>query len=161
MIPASQLRDYIIKPVLATLALPNADAATELLLATAMQESAGGNMIVQEGGGPALGVGQMEPATHADIWTNFLDFNTVLQAKVGSFLATSGLNMISDSEQLVGNLYYSCAMARIQYWRSPDPLPAVGDVDAQAAYYLRVYNAGGKATSAEFIANWRAVMADL
>ena len=157
MIPASQLKTLIITPVLAKLALPNPDAASELLLATAMQESACGNMIVQEGGGPALGIWQMEPATELDLHTNFLAFRPALAA------AISGLTLGSQlaSSELPGNLYYACAMARVQYYRSPDPLPAVGDVDGQAAFYLRVYNAGGKATTAEFVANWRAVMAAL
>jgi hypothetical protein len=153
MIPAIQLKTFVIAPVLATLALPNADAAAELLLATAMQESACGDMIVQEDGGPALGVWQMEPTTEADISTNFLRYQPDLAGKVAIFRLAGFIG-----EQLPGNLYYSCAMARIQYWRSPDPLPAVGDVDAQAAYYLKIYNAGGKATAAEFIANWHTGM---
>jgi len=154
MIPPSQLKTYIITPVLTALALPNPEAATELLLATAMQESACGNMIVQEGGGPALGIWQMETVTHDDVWTNFLAYQTTLAAEVASFLC----GQLPRADQLIGNLYYSCAMARVQYYRSPDPLPAVGDVDGQAAYYLRVYNAGGKATAAEFVTNWHSVM---
>jgi hypothetical protein len=161
MIPPAQLRDFIITPVLATLALPHADAATELLLATAMQESGCGAMLVQEGGGPALGIWQMEPATENDIWLNFLGYQKALEAAVKSLVAPYFGGSKGMADQLVGNLYYSCAMARVQYWRSPDPLPALGDVDAQAAFYLKVYNAGGKATAAEFVANWRTVMAAL
>ena len=160
MIPASQLKTLIITPVLAKLALPNPDAATELLLATAMQESACGNMIVQEGGGPALGIWQCEPRTHDDVWQNFLAFHSQLATSVMEWAVLPIVNP-PHAAQLPGNLYYACAMARVQYYRSPDPLPAVGDVDGQAAFYLRVYNAGGKATTAEFVANWRAVMAAL
>ena len=125
-----------------------------------MQESACGNMIVQEDGGPALGIWQMEPATHDDVWKNFLAFHSQLATAVRGWAVLPIVNP-PQADQLPGNLYYACAMARVQYYRSPDPLPAVGDVDGQAAYYLRVYNAGGKATVAEFVANWRAVMAAL
>jgi hypothetical protein len=60
-----------------------------------------------------------------------------------------------------GNLYYSCAMARLKYARAPGPLPAVGDFTSQAAYYLIHYNAGGKATAAEYIDNYHRLQAEL
>ena len=58
---------------------------------------------------------------------------------------------------LSGNLLYACAMARLVYARHPDPLPAAGDLEAQAELYKRVYNtAGGAATTAEYVANYKA-----
>ena len=51
-------------------------------------------------------------------------------------------------------------MARVKYYRCPAPLPAAGDLEAQAAYYKRWYNPpGGAATVAEYMANWRAAEA--
>ena len=155
MIPPKQVRDLVVAPVLAMLAmLGSVPEATELLLATAMQES-GYRMLVQEGGGPALGLWQMEPATHDDLWTYFLAYKPGLAAYVSKYRFSSA----PTATDMIGNLYYGCAMARMLYYRAPGVLPAVGDYAAQAQYYLVHYNAGGKATAQEYIDNWHALQA--
>ena len=68
MIDRHQLDRDIIEPVLSRLHAAS-PAARALLLGTAAQESAMGRYIRQLRGGPALGIFQMEPATHDDIWT--------------------------------------------------------------------------------------------
>ncbi len=163
MIRPAQLRDDVIRPVLAALQQPQHDqsaydgtAVVELLLGTAMQESHLGDFI-QQVRGPALGIWQMEPATEKDIWTNFLAFRGPLSASVTRLLVAG----MDRTAQLAGNLYYACAMARVRYLRAPGALPAAGDIDAQAAYYVQNYNAGGKATVAEYKANWAILQAAL
>ena len=69
-----------IRPALTTLAAGGI-AAEQLLLGTAIQES----LLIhrqQLGGGPALGLFQMETATHDDCWNNFLKFRKGLADKV-------------------------------------------------------------------------------
>ncbi len=67
---AQQLHDYIIKPTLEYMGGNyNSDKARFLLLCTAAIESNCGYYIKQVDG-PALGIWQMEPATHDDIWEN-------------------------------------------------------------------------------------------
>jgi len=160
MIRPAQLRDRVIVPVLSlldsTMVPPpgSQGAAVELLLGTAMQESHCGDYIAQTHG-PARGVWQMEPATEGDIWTNFLAFKPHLADAINSLLAPG----IPRTDQLAGNLYYACAMARMQFLRSRDPMPAEGDIQGQSAFYVKVYNAGGKATEAEYMANWRQLQA--
>lgn len=152
MIAPSDLRTYIIKPTLDKLEM-GGEAAEELLLGTAAQESACGARLVQLGG-PALGLWQMEPQTHDDIWINYLRFRAPLAGAVGGFL----FNALPHVSQLVGNLHYACAMARIKYARSSLPLPAAGDLAAQAAVYKQVYNTpAGKATMDEYMRNWQIV----
>ena len=127
----------------------------ELLLATAMQESGCGARLTQMGGGPALGVWQMEPATHDDIWKNFLAFRAPLHASVAQLI----LPGIGRTEQLKGNLYYACAMARVQYYRSPRPIPSLGDLEGYAELYKLVFNSNlGAATIEEFVGNARIVL---
>jgi hypothetical protein len=67
-----------IGPVLRQLGLDEyrMQAAEELLLGTALQES---GLIYrrQLNNGPALGLFQMEPATHDDIWADFLTYHGV------------------------------------------------------------------------------------
>ncbi|HEY1503196.1 MAG TPA: hypothetical protein VGF92_02790, partial [Stellaceae bacterium] len=152
-IDPTQLRQRIIVPTL--LMLGNAlggTAAEEILLGIALQESSGGHWLAQING-PARGIWEMEKATHDDIWVNFLKFNSSLAVRVSEL----SVPVIDRVEQLAGNLYYACAMARIDLLRAPEPLPPAGDIAAQADYYKRHYNsARGKATVDEYLANWRA-----
>ena len=159
MINPTQLRDTVIIPVLTSLVTLQHDqsggangAAVEILLGTGMQESHLGDYLHQISG-PALGIYQMEPATEKDIWDNYLAYRPDLRVPVGK-LAVTGIDRTS---QLAGNLYYATAMARIQYMRITAPLPKAGDFEGQAAYYVKHYNAGGKATVQEYIDNWHAL----
>ena len=77
MIDKAQLTDYIIKPTLLQIGLFN-HTAVNLLLGTCAQESRMGTYVHQLGNGPALGIYQIEPATHNDIWANFLKYKPAL-----------------------------------------------------------------------------------
>ena len=65
MLDPRQFAERVIRPALVKLRLQS-PAAEALLLGTAVVES-GLSALVQAGGGPALGLYQIEPATHADI----------------------------------------------------------------------------------------------
>lgn len=149
---ASHLRAHVIAPVLKRLGLYS-KAAEDLVLGTALQESAG-HYLVQLGGGPALGIYQMEPATHDDIWRNYLGF------RGREHLRTAALSLkcldATDALNLTGNLLYATAMCRIHYYRVPKPLPEPGDVDGYARYWKAHYNtAAGKGTVDEFTRNFQ------
>jgi len=73
MTQATDFRRDVIAPVLQKSGL-DSEAAEELLLGTAVQESLNFKYRRQMGGGPARGYFQMEPATHDDIWDNYLQF---------------------------------------------------------------------------------------
>ena len=126
-------------------------AAVNLLLGTSAQESGFGTYIRQIGGGPALGVFQMEPDTEFDIWDNYLKFRPYPKAKI---FAATGVNG-PDPESLESNLAYQIAMARVHYRRVPAALPEAEDVYAMALYWKAYYNtAKGKGTAEEFIHNY-------
>ena len=147
MLDISQFRTAIIRPALETIGLYSL-AAEELVLGTALQES-GLRYLEQLGDGPALGLFQMEPATHDDIQTNFLAYRPEL---------LSSLRMLSHLTiplMLVGNLWYAAAMCRIHYYRAPEALPEAGQINAQASLWKLRYNTpAGKGTAAEYVANW-------
>ena len=44
-------------------------------------------------------------------------------------------------------------MARLVYRRAPARLPKSDDVKAQAKYWVKYYNAGGKGTEEKFLAS--------
>lgn len=154
MINAIHLRDYVIRPVLQHLApeIPYSLAAEQLLLGTAAQESHG-EYLHQLGKGPAVGLWQMEPFTHDDLWRTTLT-NKALAAKIQQLELSNFLGN-DDAKEMAGNLYYACGMARVFYRRIRAPLPSAGNVADMAYYWKRYYNTiHGKGTEAEFIKNW-------
>lgn len=144
--------DHIIRPALAAIGLDGPDAE-QLLLGTALQESALRNYR-QEGGGPALGYFQMEPEDHDDIWANFLAGRKDLAGRMRSLLP---VRVQPSADQLIPYPHYAAAMCRVHYLRVPAPIPT--DLAGQAAYYKAHYNTpAGAATTAEYLANWQAAM---
>ncbi|HVI52904.1 MAG TPA: hypothetical protein VM661_16975 [Candidatus Sulfotelmatobacter sp.] len=145
------LRQLVIAPALSVIGL-GGQAAEELLLGTALQESLGGVYLHQLGLGPAIGIFQMEPRTHDDLWSSFLPHHVDLSVKTSSLLV-SGMGRLN---QMAGNMLYAAAMARLLYYRCPETLPAAGDIPAQAAFYKRWYNtAGGAATIEGYLSRWK------
>ena len=102
---------------------------------TACVESDCGEYRKQFGDGPARGIFQMEPATHDDIWNNYLIYRDDL-ANVIITLADDE----TTSERLEMDDTYACAMARIHYLRVKEPLPVFHDVEALAKYWKKYYN---------------------
>lgn len=126
------------------------EAAVNLLMGTAAQESARGKYIRQLGNGPALGIFQMEPKTFEDIRDNFLFYHNELK---GEIIGESNLRHLLPTA-LEYNLRLAVLFARLQYYRRPDPLPTT--LAGMAAYWKRWYNTpAGKGTEAEFIRNYK------
>lgn len=131
----SHVKRLWVRPALAELGL-DADAAVNLVTGTALAES--GCVWLEQIRGPALGLWQMEPATHDDCWANFLLYPrfsrlaTALHGLTGGNAPSPGL--------LVTHPLYAAAMCRIKYYRAPDPLPVAGDAAGLSAYHKRIYN---------------------
>lgn len=146
-----QLRELVIRPTLHALGMWS-QAAEDLMLGTACQESHCGKYIRQvgcSGNIGAFGIWQMEIATARDIYDNYLRYKPELNHTV-EMLRPAGQS-ISDS--LICNLAYACAMARIKYYRDPAAIP--NDLLGQANMWKRVYNTAlGKGTVAEYMDNW-------
>lgn len=154
-----QFVDDAIRPALVGLELDGAalQAPIELMLGTALQES-GLIYRVQLGGGPALGLFQMEPNTHDDIWANFLQYRAALAEKVRAFLNGDP----QSAATLRNNDRYAAAMTRVHYFRmgkivGHQDLPAAGDIAGMARYWKDYYNtAAGAGTAAQFVATLQA-----
>ena len=134
----------VIRPVLQRAKLWS-HPAEYLLLRTAKTES-NLDALVQRGG-PALGVYQIEPATHNDIWKNYLAFRPIIASRVMAHSCS-----VPQHRQLIWNLGYATLIARLVYLRSPLPLPDAGDMDGQALMWKKVYNTiKGRGTVSHFI----------
>ena len=153
-----QLHDYIIKPTLEYMGGNyNSIEARFLLLCTAAIESDCGYYIKQVNG-PALGIWQMEPDTHEDIWGNSDAVNSIDSAlfrklsKLGvdaspfkSNDTISDICILTANRDLIMSPMYACAMARLKYSMTPEPLPEyTGDanIDLRAFYdyYAKFYH---------------------
>jgi hypothetical protein len=156
---AQTFSETVIRPVVIALGTDqNPEAAIQLLLGTAIQES---NLVArrQIGGGPALGLFQMEPATHDDCWANYLKY---LPGLAGRVLVSSGLTIEPAATEMIENDRYAAAMCRVRYLRAPAELPTAGNLEALALYYKVFYNTPrGAATAQEFIMNWNRKMGEL
>jgi hypothetical protein len=148
---SQQLLDHIITPTLKYMG-GNYDSldARMLLLSTAAIESNCGYYIKQVGG-PALGIWQMEPATHDDIWSECDALYDCLGQEVGLL---SGVHK-TDADSMVIYPMYACAMARLKYSMDPKRLPSYNDKHAIYDYYKRIYNTElGASTREKFLAAW-------
>jgi hypothetical protein len=139
-----------IRPALTTLAAGGL-APEQLLLGTGIQES----LLIhrqQLGGGPALGLFQMESATHDDCWNNFLKFRKGLADKV---TRTLNPEQKARAAAMKVNDRYAAAMCRVRYMRVAAALPAANDIEGMANYWKEHYNTPlGAGTPEEFLNKW-------
>ena len=140
---SQQLYDYIIKPTHEYMG-GNYESknANFLSLCTAAIESNCGYYIKQVGG-PALGIWQMEPATHKDIYVNCDALHTVGVDNSEVYDLLQGLRVLAHIPGLgksIQSPMYACAMARLKYSMDPKRLPDHNDIKEVYDYYKRIYN---------------------
>ena len=131
-----QFDEHIVKPTLNYINMGGL-AARQLMLGTAMVES-GFEFIKQIGGGPALSFYQIEPSTYYDNYENYLDYPGRKHLK--NLFIDMRSSMPIGADQLICNLCYATAHARLKYYRSPKPLPKEFDYKAMAKYHKEIYN---------------------
>lgn len=175
MIDFRQFREHVVIPALKWLEeeIPYSESAVDLLMLTAAHESKGGTFLRQvgmEGNEGAFGLYQMELATHADIYRNFLRHREYLRILIQDI----STNAHTYGAELINNLAYATAMARVHYFRVPEALPVLPPlskcIDLQhqenlylwelAEYAKKHYNTvAGKATPEKYYQDylaWRA-----
>ena len=146
-----QLKNEIIRPTLALMGTQyGMPEAVDLLMGTAAQESHLGTFVRQLGGGPAVGIYQMEPATFHDLFANYLGMRPEMMEMIARVCGTSS----PPAEQMVWDLRLATVMARLHYWRIVDPIPM--DLEGQAKYWKRTFNTVmGAGTTDEYCANYK------
>ncbi len=155
MINKTHFLSAVIRPVIISFGM-GGKAAETLLLGTALVES---NLVAlkQYDDGPALGVYQMEPNTHDDIWKNYLERNDDLAIIVAKFMVPG----IKCPEQLKGNLYYATAMTRLHYRRVKQALPLIDDISGMSQYHKQYYNTIKGKADARFNEGYFAIAAEI
>jgi len=140
MIDPGQLRDLITRTLKE---IPNgySEDAVELMMMIAAHESSLGTSLVQNGGGPALGLFQIEPATHDDTWEN------------GDSICANAqiLGIECAVEKLEYDLRYQIFMARQKLFMISEAIPSNRMVMKMAEYCKKYWNTQhGKATAYDY-----------
>jgi len=127
--------------------------AVNLLLGTAAKESDFGTYLRQLDGGPARGTFQMELATEADIWNNYLFYGRVARRK--AIYKISGVRSANNNGALEWNLAYAICMARLHYRRILEPFPKSENIEGLGEYWDCHWNRNPeKGTVKQFIKKW-------
>ena len=143
MINPTQLRDLITR-TLKQIPSGYSSDAVKLLMMIAAHESDLGKYIKQVNG-PALGIFQIEPATHDDVWTNG-DSCEVNASRLGYVWECD-----ATSARLEYDLQYQILIARQKLFMISEPLPSGDDEIAMANYCKKYWNTDlGKATSEDY-----------
>lgn len=113
--------------------------AIELLLMIAAHESKLGKYRRQIGGGPALGIYQIEPDTHDSIWDNCDSIDKL----------ANNMGIVRNVGSLVDDDRYSTFVARCYLLMDKNPLPKTPE--AMAQYCKDYWNRTGKATAQQYL----------
>jgi len=164
---SQQLHNHLITPTLAKLGRGyNTPQSRLLLLGTIAIESDLG-LYNRQIKGPALGLFQMEPETHYDIWANCDALRSDVGTRIREMLPPSiQVNKKTWHLGLELSPQYACAMARMKYAMARPALPditlnAKDDKLAFYEYYLEFYHgmdengeACGKSTFEKWVVAW-------
>jgi len=157
MIDSNQLIEYVIRPTLNHLDMYS-EAAENLVLGTAMHESH--LQYLHQIEGPAIGLWQMEPVTHDDIWTNYINPRMNLKSLMRQLAPAKYMGKAIDADEMHGNLFYACAMCRMHYYRRPERLPDKDDINGLANYWKKYYNTFmGKGKPEQFVKAYQSLIA--
>ena len=109
-----ELRHYVVRPTLKHLRVWSL-SAENLLLGTAARES-GLGFHLKPANTQALGIYQISPRMHRNIWDNYLAHQSELSSMVRG-LASQREFLTHPHHELATNLAYSTAIAWLVYWR--------------------------------------------
>ncbi len=132
------------------------ERATMAIAMIVAHESDKGKYLKQIGGGPALGVIQMEPETHYNVWKhcdNIKHYADILGIDHCQLSLSSTQQKINSASPLIYDLRYNVFMARMMLIMDPNPLPY--DAYSMSRYLKRCWNTHlGAATSDDYYNAW-------
>ena len=150
------LVEMVLVPALTAIGL-HSEAAVALLLGTLSQESHFA-YLRQQGGGPAVGLAQIERATADDIAYRYLKKpnKARLRQRIVAHLGYDPTILTPERlhERIDDDLRLTVILMRCRYLPYPLGLPAPDNLRGLARYWKFAYNAGGKGTVEEFEDNW-------
>ena len=157
MISPKDLREQVIRPTLKDMGMWS-EAAENLMMGTAAQETDLGFWLVQRNGGPGRSIYSVEKDTHESLWDHYLSRYPQLASKIRGYVSQHDFTKTPESmhSELTTNLKYATAIARIQYWQRPEPLPDANDILALGEYWDKFYNINDEVgTPEEFVESYK------
>ncbi|ACI52185.1 conserved hypothetical protein [Gluconacetobacter diazotrophicus PA1 5] len=156
--PLADIKRNIVAPVVLDLDIPG-DEFARIQLMTGIGNAETGYRTRRQVDGPALGFWQVEPATHDDLWRNWLAYRPALAEVARTYLPAQFEDRL-DAQALVLSDRYAACIAALVFYRSPVPLPARGNARAQCAAWKQAYNtaAGAGAVDLQHIALFQAAI---
>ena len=137
-----QLTDLVIIPTIKKIPHGYSEEAVMAIQMIIAHESRQGEFIAQKGGGPALGLIQMEPATHDDVWRH--GDSIWYNAKILDIIIPTENKIHPPAEKLLYDLRYNVFMARQKLFMAAGALPK--NAADMAIYLKKHWNGDGKAT---------------
>ncbi len=134
MMDVSELREQIIGPTLKYLGI-DSNVAEELLLGTAALES---QLNPLHKNAERLGIYQITPRQHRQIWDEYLAFKPDLASRVRGLASQHRFLQDPDSE-LSWNLSYATAIAWLMYQREDIVLPTNNEADQLGLLWRRCF----------------------
>ena len=141
-----QLLHHIVRPTLIEIPRGLTEESELAIMMIIAHESKRGEYVRQVGAGPALGLIQMEPATHDDVWKH--GDSVWENARNMDIIDVYDYNVKihPDSSRLVYDLRYNVFMARQRLFMKSEALP-IGDKLKMSRYLKKHWNsAQGRAT---------------
>ena len=146
---AKQVHDLVVEPTMQLIGLSSisGNRLTTYTGQTESQYDALRQVLKSGNYGAGFGWWQMQENAYKQC-VSYLNRNINLKKRI---LAACYLDVFPDVDALVWNIRLACCMARIQYWQEEEPLPGFDDLEGLAAYYVKYYNRGGKASIDKFV----------
>ena len=126
---ARELRHYVVRPTLKHMGIWS-QTAENLLLGTAARES-GLGFHLKMANTQALGIYQISPKMHRNIWDRFLAPKSELSSLVRG-LASQREFLSHPHHELATNLAYATAIAALVYWRHNNNLAKIDCNDTRS-----------------------------
>lgn len=142
----NQLTELVIVPTLREIPKGYSSEAVMAIQMIIAHESKGGEYLAQTKG-PALGIIQMEPFTHNQVWK----YGDSIQKNAEILrIVTPGLGVknVPQTNRLIYDLRYNVFMARQKLFMAPGALPK--DPGEMARYLKKHWNGNGKATASKY-----------
>ncbi|WP_211333550.1 hypothetical protein [Sinobacterium caligoides] len=157
---AEELEHYVIRPTLSALDVES-EGAVKLLLGTAALESHFSLSHSHHSMPDGLGLFQITPQAHREVWDNYLAFRPNLASKVRG-LASQHHFLTSPDIELRTNLSYSTAIAWMiyQYHNETNNLPIDEDVSSMGELWAQLFEHGPLQDKTTFINCYRRLVGE-
>jgi hypothetical protein len=154
MIDPTHYRELVLRPTLQAVNMWSKSSENLYMIIPLVESNL--TYLEQIGGGGALSLNQIEKATYYDC-QKYLNRRTDIKETI---LSACYLDIMPPFEAIIWNMRLSICIARLKFWRKPEPLPHHNNAKAMWEIYKMYYNTPkGDATPDRFYRLWETFIA--